>query len=204
MGRDKRKCTPPVPCALGAHGLTVAACRASGRPPNGGRAPRFFNHPNTAKMAARWWTRSATATAAAAAGAAAVVAACCAATATVASAQEIECPPPGFDSKQNFNLTKYTGPDRWYVQEQMEILYLPLTWNYCTSAQYTVLSEDTGTRPAARGPGRLGHDRMLTARPATTPSRLAVLSCHSGRVQLRTRGWRGRCRPGRRAARHHL
>ena len=27
----------------------------------------------------------------------------------------------------------------------MEILYLPLEWNYCTVAAYNILAEDTGT-----------------------------------------------------------
>ena len=27
----------------------------------------------------------------------------------------------------------------------MEILYLPLEWNYCTVATYNILAEDTGT-----------------------------------------------------------
>jgi hypothetical protein len=39
---------------------------------------------------------------------------------------------------------RYIGYDRWYVQEQMEILYLPLEWNYCTAATYIQLAADTG------------------------------------------------------------
>ena len=47
---------------------------------------------------------------------------------------------------------RYTGRDRWYVQEQMEILYLPLEWNYCTVAAYNILAEDTGTGKKNRIP----------------------------------------------------
>ena len=44
----------------------------------------------------------------------------------------------------NAPVLRYTGLDRWYVQEQMEILYLPLEWNYCVTARYNILAEDTG------------------------------------------------------------
>lgn len=50
------------------------------------------------------------------------------------------CPPEGFDSAAPFNTTKYLG--RWYAQEQMEIAYLPLEWNYCTATRYDLIEED--------------------------------------------------------------
>ena len=45
------------------------------------------------------------------------------------------CPPPGFYSKTNFNLTAYIA-HRWYIQEQMNINYLPEQDNFCVSARY--------------------------------------------------------------------
>jgi lipocalin len=72
-------------------------------------------------------------------GVAAATAAIVGMTATPAQAQN-QCPPPGFDSMQNFNVTKYTGPDRWYSQEQMEVQSLPAEYNYCTAAEYTILT----------------------------------------------------------------
>lgn len=60
--------------------------------------------------------------------------------ALVALAAAQVCPPVGFDSVSPFNTTKYIG--RWYAQEQMEITYLPLEWNYCTATRYTLLEED--------------------------------------------------------------
>jgi lipocalin len=50
------------------------------------------------------------------------------------------CPPDGFDSAAPFNTTKYLG--RWYAQEQMEITYLPLEWNYCTATRYELIEPD--------------------------------------------------------------
>ena len=51
-----------------------------------------------------------------------------------------QCPPAGFDSVRPFNTTQYLG--RWYAQEQMEVAYLPLDWNYCTATRYELLEED--------------------------------------------------------------
>merc|ERR1711991_550532 len=54
---------------------------------------------------------------------------------------QAECPPPGFNSLQGFNVTAYVGAP-WYIQKQMVVRYLPENQFYCVRAQYTLKSED--------------------------------------------------------------
>lgn len=57
-------------------------------------------------------------------------------------ASSAACPPEGFSSAKDFNLTAYVK-GRWYIQEQMETSYLPKTQNYCVFADYTLLAKKT-------------------------------------------------------------
>ena len=47
-----------------------------------------------------------------------------------------ECKP--VTTVDNFDLTAYAS-ERWYIQEQAETSYLPLSWNNCVFAEYEVL-----------------------------------------------------------------
>ena len=92
-----------------------------------------------------------------AAAAAAVAATAAAAVVGVAVAQLPTCPPPGFDSLRGFNVSKYADLDYgWYAQEQMEIAYLPLEWNYCVKTTYNQLQQDLGRPASAHGRGVRG------------------------------------------------
>jgi len=46
------------------------------------------------------------------------------------------CPPPGFDSVGNFNISDYISAP-WYVQMQSEVSYLPVERFFCVRANYT-------------------------------------------------------------------
>lgn len=100
-----------------------------------------------------------------------------AASALVALAVAQICPPEGFDSVTPFNTTKYLG--RWYAQEQMEITYLPLEWNYCTATRYAQLEEDLvavfneARVGSVEGPQQ-GAELRATIPDLTDPSKLAV------------------------------
>jgi lipocalin len=45
-----------------------------------------------------------------------------------------ECQP--VNTVADFDVATYIS-SRWYIQQQMEVSYLPLTWNYCVFAEYT-------------------------------------------------------------------
>jgi lipocalin len=53
----------------------------------------------------------------------------------VASAATAMCPPTGFESVENFNITDFIS-SKWYIQEQMITHYLPVSQNYCVEADY--------------------------------------------------------------------
>jgi lipocalin len=48
------------------------------------------------------------------------------------------CPPEGFSSIPSFDLNAYISK-RWYIQQQMEVRYLPKSSNFCVFAEYTRL-----------------------------------------------------------------
>jgi len=52
------------------------------------------------------------------------------------------CPPQGFDSAHNFDLTSYAAKT-WYIQQQAATSYLPTSQNFCVSAEYTILKKPT-------------------------------------------------------------
>lgn len=45
------------------------------------------------------------------------------------------CPPVGFDSLPNFNLTAYVSAP-WYIQQQIPLVYQPVNQLYCVRAVY--------------------------------------------------------------------
>ena len=45
------------------------------------------------------------------------------------------CPPSGFDAKQDFNIDLYFG--RWYAQKQIPVAYQTMDEFYCVTADYT-------------------------------------------------------------------
>ena len=45
------------------------------------------------------------------------------------------CPPSGFDAKQDFDIDLYLG--RWYAQKQIPVAYQSLDEFYCVTADYT-------------------------------------------------------------------
>lgn len=49
-------------------------------------------------------------------------------------AQNLEC--PALTTQQDFNLTEYIAKP-WFIQQQMETEYLPVSKNYCVNAVYT-------------------------------------------------------------------
>mmetsp|Transcript_159267 Transcript_159267/g.281188 ORF Transcript_159267/g.281188 Transcript_159267/m.281188 type:complete len:218 (-) Transcript_159267:103-756(-) len=52
------------------------------------------------------------------------------------------CPPEGFDSIENFNLTAFVSK-KWYIQQQAVTKYLPISENFCVAAEYEVLAKKT-------------------------------------------------------------
>jgi hypothetical protein len=48
-----------------------------------------------------------------------------------------QCPPPGFQALQPFNLKAYVA-GRWFVQAQMPVSYLDEKSNYCVTAMYKI------------------------------------------------------------------
>jgi len=45
-------------------------------------------------------------------------------------------------TQDNFNITEYiSNGTKWYSHQQMEYLWQPVKENYCTTAQYTQISE---------------------------------------------------------------
>eukprot|EP00438_Fugacium_kawagutii_P010892 Skav231400 [mRNA] locus=scaffold1456:312096:324529:- [translate_table: standard] len=46
-----------------------------------------------------------------------------------------QCPPAGFDTVQDFDLSKFISK-RWYIQQQMAVNYLPASQNRCVYAEY--------------------------------------------------------------------
>ena len=69
------------------------------------------------------------------------LAALCAALAFV-GAQAAECPPPGFDSAKDFNISAWVDHP-WYIQRMMPVFYLPEDSFYCVRASYEQVSDDT-------------------------------------------------------------
>lgn len=53
-----------------------------------------------------------------------------------------KCPPPGFDTVQNFNLVAFAAK-RWYIQEQMQVSAVPAHANFCIHAEYKLLTKKT-------------------------------------------------------------
>lgn len=50
------------------------------------------------------------------------------------------CPPQGFSTVQDFNLESFIQK-RWYIQQQMPTLYLPVGGNRCVYAEYALLAK---------------------------------------------------------------
>jgi len=55
---------------------------------------------------------------------------------------EETCPPARFKTKEDINLQEYASK-KWYVHEQAETIYLPLSRNYCVTAEYKLLDKPT-------------------------------------------------------------
>jgi len=51
-----------------------------------------------------------------------------------------KCPPPGFDTVQNFNLAAFAAK-RWYIQEQMQVSAVPANAHFCIHADYELLTK---------------------------------------------------------------
>jgi lipocalin len=49
---------------------------------------------------------------------------------------------PIVETQQGFDLMAYVSKP-WYVQQQMVTRYLPVTWNYCVEAKYTVMEKSS-------------------------------------------------------------
>ncbi|KAI8472609.1 MAG: hypothetical protein J3K34DRAFT_413662 [Monoraphidium minutum] len=62
-----------------------------------------------------------------------------AATAARASPAAAACPPAGFDSAADLDLTKFIEAP-WYPQEQMPVFYQPVNSLYCVRAKYTPIT----------------------------------------------------------------
>merc|ERR1740138_1147812 len=56
--------------------------------------------------------------------------------AQVAEASSAECPPPQFSTVRDFDIDSFVSK-KWYIQQQMEVLYLPKSQNRCVSAEYS-------------------------------------------------------------------
>ncbi|KAI7836634.1 hypothetical protein COHA_009519 [Chlorella ohadii] len=54
---------------------------------------------------------------------------------------EQQCPPPGFDALQSFDVNQYIA-QRWYVQKQEPLVYQPEDRLFCVFAEYKPLEED--------------------------------------------------------------
>ena len=55
---------------------------------------------------------------------------------------EETCPPARFKTKEDISLQEYASK-KWYVHEQAETAYLPLSRNYCVTAEYKLLDKPT-------------------------------------------------------------
>ena len=55
---------------------------------------------------------------------------------------EETCPPARFKTKEDISLQEYASK-KWYVHEQAETTYLPLSRNYCVTAEYKLLDKPT-------------------------------------------------------------
>ena len=53
-----------------------------------------------------------------------------------------QCPPTDFESIQDFDLDGFISK-RWYVQQQMEVKYLPKSENRCVYAEYKLQEKKT-------------------------------------------------------------
>jgi len=47
------------------------------------------------------------------------------------------------DVQQNFNLTNFVEGGKWYIHQQMAIIYMPARENYCVTASYAFTSNNT-------------------------------------------------------------
>jgi lipocalin len=55
----------------------------------------------------------------------------------VASAATAMCPPTGFETVENFNITDFIS-GKWYIQQEMPTQYLPVSQNFCIEADYAL------------------------------------------------------------------
>jgi lipocalin len=53
----------------------------------------------------------------------------------VAVAATSMCPPEGFETVENFDISSFISA-KWYIQQQMPTKYLPVSQNYCVTAEY--------------------------------------------------------------------
>lgn len=51
---------------------------------------------------------------------------------------QAQCPPPGFDALQSFDVATYISKP-WYVQKQMPLIYQPIDQLFCVRATYEPL-----------------------------------------------------------------
>lgn len=108
----------------------------------------------------------------------ALVLALAAAAAAVPVLPQTQCPPPGFNSLQGFNVTAYVGAP-WYIQKQMVVRYLPENQFYCVRAQYSQKSDDKirvenyANVDAVNGPAT-GGELEASIKDLNDPSKLLV------------------------------
>jgi lipocalin len=57
--------------------------------------------------------------------------------AAAASTSALACPPKGFETVENFDISAFISA-KWYIQQEMVTKYLPVSQNYCIAADYAL------------------------------------------------------------------
>jgi len=71
------------------------------------------------------------------------------------------CPPVGFDSLPNFDLTAYVSAP-WYIQQQIPLVYQPVNQLYCVRAVYK--PRDPANFKKVKQKGRRERERSFSER----------------------------------------
>jgi len=92
----------------------------------------------------------------------------------------VSCPPPGFNSVENFNLSAWTEHP-WYIQEQMPVIYQQPETFFCVRASYKQLGDDavqvlnTANKGSVDGPQQNDGPPLKAVIPdLSDPSKLKV------------------------------
>merc|ERR1711990_1236003 len=92
----------------------------------------------------------------------------------------VSCPPPGFNSVENFNLSAWTEHP-WYIQEQMPVIYQQPESFFCVRASYKQLGDDavqvlnTANKGSVDGPQQSDGPPLKAVIPdLSDPSKLKV------------------------------